>query len=289
METGRLEAEGSKWHGLAVQPVSIGAMKDGVGMILVEHPKFVAGRASIPICGGTCYPDSDPERIYAMTYRGTPHKSDGHIRRYGGFSGSRSEVFRQRERGRWLDQRNRSFRPNSPGPNIHLLHQANLVMGPWDPIGHARPPNITGNPASYNNKLFQTDQDVVNALREIGYNWEGDDSFEFSSAVRQFQAEYNYLSNSIPTVRLLQDVTWVRVPRGHLVADGLVGPVTLKALEIALVNERGGVSWPEAILLAKHARRGHPAAGHVYDARQKDEGRRHLRKPDLPPGIARRR
>jgi hypothetical protein len=162
-------------------------------------------------------------------------------------------------------------------------------MGPWDPIGHVRPPNITGNPASYNDKLFQTDEDVVEALAEIGYFWEGEDSFEFSSAVRQFQAEYNYLSNLIPTVSLLQDVTWVRVPRGHLVADGMIGPVTLKALEIALVNERGGVSWSEAILLAKHARRGHPAAHHVYDARQKDEGRRHIEEPFLPTGISRRR
>jgi hypothetical protein len=302
MVTGRLEAEGTKWHGLAVQPVSIGAIKDGVGMILVEHQKFVGGRASVPICGGSCYPDSDPGRAYAMTYRGTPHRTDGSIRRYSGgarserlgirfsgFSGDPSEIMAQRDALGDLDRRNRSFLPNSPGPNIHLLHQANLPISPWGPVGHAHPPNITGNPAGYNTKLFQSDQQVVNILSELGYAWEGEQKFDFSRAVRQFQADYNALSNSIPAKRRLQDVTWVRVPRGHLVADGSVGPVTLNALEIALVNQRGGVSWEQAILLMGEAMRGHPPKVPVYDARQKDLGRRHAQEPVGPRGISRRR
>jgi len=289
MITGRLEAEGTKWHGLAVQPISIGAIKDGVGMILVEHPKFVAGRASVPICGGSCYPDSNPERVYGMTYRGTSHKTDGSIRRYDGFSGDPSVIREQREANRFMDERNRSFRPNSPGPNIHLLHQANIPISPRGSVGHAHPPNVTGNTAGYNTKLFETDQQVVDVLAELGYAWEGSGQFEFGRAVRQFQSDYNDMSNSIVSKPRLREVNWVRVPRGHLVADGMVGPVTMNAMEVALVNQRGGLSWEQLMLLSAEAKRGYPAKDHVYDAREKDIGRRHGREPIGPRGISRRR
>ena len=290
METGQLEAEGTKWHGLAVHPISIGAIKDGRGMILVEHANFVAGRASVPICGGSCYAGSEPGRAYAMTYWGTPHKSDGSIRRYSGFSGDPSVISEQRRELAYLNGRNRSFLPNSPGPNIHLLHQANIPISPWGPVGHAHPPNVTGNPAGYNTKLFQTDGQVVDVLAELGYAaGRGEQKFDFGRAVAQFQSDYNALSNSIPAKRELQNVNWVRVPKGHVVADGMVGPVTMNAMEVALVNQRGGIPWEQAILLMVEAARGYPPKTHVYDARQKDLGRRNAQEPIGPRGISRRR
>lgn len=284
MVTGRLEAEGTKWHGVEVQPVSIGAIKDGVGMILVEHPDFIGGRASIPICRGSCYPDRP--RKYGMTYRGTPHD----IRRYGGFSGRPKEILAQRDADlSFLDKRNRSFRPNSPGPDIHLLHQANIPISPWGRVGHAHPPNITGNPAGHNTDLFRNKQDVANALTELGYHWEGDRKFEFSRAIRQFQGDWNKISNSIPAKRDLQNINWVRVPRGNVVPDGMAGPVTQNALEIALVNQRAGLPWEKILLINEHAERGYPKREHVYDARQRDIGRRHIEPPVDGTGISRRK
>ena len=99
-------------------------------------------------------------------------------------------------------------------------------------------------------KLFSSSEDVANVLAELGYKWKGGDRFSFSSAVRQFQSDYNTLSNEIPTYSDLQIVNWIRVPKGALVADGTVGPWTMNALEIALVNQRGGVPWEQVLLIA---------------------------------------
>lgn len=340
METGLLECEGSKWHGMLVHPVSIGHIKDGVGMILVEHPKFIGGRASVPICGRSCFPTSDEGRAYAMTYRGTcpvctgpslrrysgcgparryggceiiidpftgketrycddikdPFKSSSErkgkgvsspiiitsrplptrgkkgpagevgARRFSGFSGRPSVVMSQIEGTmEYLDGRNRGFRPNSPGPNIHTLHQANLEVSPWGRVGHARPPNITGNPNGYNTRLFSNPDDVARAMAELGYYWKVDDKFLFSKAAKRFQSDYNFVVNQLPSYENLQRIKWIRAPRGNVVADGLVGPVTMNALEIALVNQRGGISWEQVVLISKEINRT-GAREHLYNA-----------------------
>ncbi len=49
-------------------------------------------------------------------------------------------------------------------------------------------------------------------------------------------------------------------------ADGMVGPVTMNALEIALVNQRGDVSWENIVLSIDEASRGF-ARERVYSAK----------------------
>ena len=63
-------------------------------------------------------------------------------------------------------------------------------------------------------------------------------------------------------------------------AGGAGDPAGCPALDIGAGTGRNSLAL---------ARRGHPVAEHVYDARQKDEGRRNLGAPTEPRGISRRR
>lgn len=206
METGLLEAEGTMWDGVGVQPLSIGAINDGSGNIVVGHPGIIGGRASVPICHWSSY--SESPRKYGAAHQGFP--------------------------------------------NIDSSRQANVAVSPWDYAGHSHPPNITGNSAGYNTELFQCGRDVAGALTRLGYRCDPDSKLEFSSAISRFQGDWNAVSSSVPTNADLQGISWVRVPRGNVAADGLAGHVTQNALEIALVNQEAGLPWEKVLLINQH-------------------------------------
>lgn len=330
MATGRIVCEDTEYNGLAARVLSIGHIQDGVGMVLLEHSKFVGGRASIPICPGSCYEPpahhcdvsacdvcnppkqrrygancnapEDPcytaecdvcNRRYGATGCNAPedpcYTADCDIctRRYG-ISLDPNEVALQSERSRWIQSRNQGFSRNSKGwkPDIRTLHQARIPPSPWGALGFQNPPNISGDEHGFNTTLFRTWKDVDSVLQELGYPGR-EDAFEFSGTLRQFQAHYNQVSQAVALNA--DDTPWVRVPKGNLVADGFAGPITLNALEIALVNQRGGVSWEHAVLSAVRDDWDVPdEREHLYNAREpwanKSQDRRYG-VPKSPPII----
>jgi len=95
------------------------------------------------------------------------------------------------------------------------------------------------------------EDDVADALTELGYCMQDDRGFELSHVIRSFQSDYNKVSNMLKGDCREQDIQWVRIPKGNVVADGFAGPQTFNALEIALLNERGGLPWEQAVLIVE--------------------------------------
>jgi hypothetical protein len=174
-------------------------------------------------------------------------------RRYAGFSGSPAELEGAREYRDYIASRNTCYSRNSKGwkPDIRTLHQARLARSSWGPLGFQNPPNVSGSQEGFNPTLFMGEDDVADALMELGYCMQDDRGFELSHVIRSFQSDYNRVSNMLKGDCREQDIQWVRIPKGNIVADGFAGPQTFNALEIALLNERGGLPWEQAVLIVE--------------------------------------
>jgi len=183
-------------------------------------------------------------------------------RRYAGFSGRPSEIDRiNPDHGEWANES--GFSRNSKGwkPDIRTLQQAHIAPVPWGPLGSAPPPNVSHDEAGYNQKMFPDEAAVGRALMYIGYR-----GTNGRGLLKDFQAEWNQLVQRIALDSPFQAIQWARVPVGNLVVDGNIGPRTLNALEIAVMNQQAGISWLGLLEVGKDPRQTQ-GRRHIYSAK----------------------
>jgi len=153
-------------------------------------------------------------------------------RRYGGFSGRPDEL--PQSGNQWASERG-GWSRNSHGwtPEMKTLQQGALASPvPWGRLGIEFPPNISGDDAGYNTKMWQGLKNVADALLFLGYR--GTDGVGMT---RQFQGDYNRVSQRAATDPNFAALDWNVVPRGNLIVDGDPGTQTVNALEIAIANQ----------------------------------------------------
>lgn len=193
-----------------------------------------------------------------MTRRKQGHKG----RRYAGWSGRPNLVREENpDHGEWSNES--CFSRNSSGwkPDMTTLQQGHLCPVPWGPLGSAPPPNASANSDGYNTTLFPDEAAVARALQYIGY-----DGLNGDDLLRKFQANWNALVQRVAVDSSFQAIQWGRVPVGNLVADGIIGPRTLNALEIAIINQDRGLSWQGLLSVAKDPRQTQ-GRRHIYSAK----------------------
>jgi len=135
--------------------------------------------------------------------------------------------------------------------------------GPNSPM---RPPNISGDDAGYNTRLFRNEDDVLMALRYIGYT--GDDG---NGMVRLFQRHWNRVSMKVSNQpERYRDIPFTYMPAGLAMIDGEIGPQTLNALEIAMLNQRmnEALSWVSLVEIASATGSGY-GRRRVYNAAER--------------------
>lgn len=151
-------------------------------------------------------------------------------------------------------------------PDIMTLGDAHICPGEKGPQSPYRPPNVSGNSARYNTKLFRSEGDVAAALNYIGYQ-----SPDGNAMLRRFQRDWNFVSNRIAMSPMLYaDITFAYLPQGIVKQDGEIGPQSLNALEVAVVNQRmADLPWHELVMAM---RREGPRSGYgrqkMYNAAQ---------------------
>ena len=167
------------------------------------------------------------------------------------------------DHGSWRDQSCIARNTKGWKPEITTLAAAHSCPGIKGPLGMTRPPNTSGSsPNGYNENIFRDEKDVANALMYCGYR-----SSYGNSMLRAFQADWNRVSASLSVNReRYKNIPLVHVPTGNLKTDGMIGPQSLRALEVALVNQRSGqVSWCGLIDLISRGASGF-GRGKVYNA-----------------------
>jgi hypothetical protein len=169
------------------------------------------------------------------------------------------------DHGSW---KNKScYARNSKGwkPDIMSLGDAHACPGEKGPQSPMRPPNISGDPAGYNTLMFRNEDDVARSLQYLGYrNPDG------NAMVRKFQRHWNLVVNRIGYVPdRYRSISWPHLPQGLVKVDGKIGPQTLNALEIALVNQRMApmLSWARVLEMVQTAGDGY-GRKHIYNAAQ---------------------
>lgn len=154
-----------------------------------------------------------------------------------------------RDHGAW---KNKScFSRNSKGwkPDILTIGDAHTNPGEKGPQSPDRPPNVSGDRAGYNTRMFRDGKDVARSLRYLGYTFGNDGD----ALIRLFQQNWNRVVNRIDYIPgRFRDVPFTYVPSGYLSVDGIIGPHTLNALEIALINQRmnAALSWENVFNMA---------------------------------------
>jgi len=87
--------------------------------------------------------------------------------------------------------------------------------------------------------MFRDEENVAQALAFLGYG--GGDG---ARMLRRFQRHWNRVSLKISgSPGDYQDIPFPLFPQGILKVDGDIGPHTLNALEIAIVNQRESADW----------------------------------------------
>ncbi len=130
----------------------------------------------------------------------------------------------------------------------------------WKEEDRKKPPNISGNPLGYNQKVFGSEFAIKMAFAVLGYGinpfdktYEGVPEIINPAIVKQFQRDYNALSSYGVDG---QKYDGISVPSdfGYVETDGNIGPETLNALEHALswakISALGG-RWQNAADLAR--------------------------------------
>lgn len=181
-------------------------------------------------------------------------------RRYGGFSGRPQELPPAGNEARSTS----CFSRNSKGwlPEMGSLQQGRLCgPAPWGRLGFEDPVNVTGADAGYNTQMWQDYDNVAEALRFLGY--QGTDGY---ALIRQFQSDWNRVSQRVAVHPRFKGIKWKRVPTGNLVADGEVGPKTLNALEVAILNQ-DVVPWRSIAAAAMDPNALRLGREHIYSAK----------------------
>jgi hypothetical protein len=193
------------------------------------------------------------DRGYGVGYRGHSRypgmrgagQSDG-LRRFAGFSGRPGDL--EPCHGEWINQGPFKSRRDGWKPEMASLQQGGICCVPWGEVGIKNPPNISGDSAGYNTRLWQYQpSDHMMALDELGYRGTEEEM------VLNFQADWNWVSQSMATIGEMKDLDWARLVIGNLISDGRVGPHTLNAIEIALVNQKKGLAWPQLVSMTRRS------------------------------------
>lgn len=125
------------------------------------------------------------------------------------------------------------------------LGDAHNCPGEKGPQSPYRPPNVSQDPAGYNTRAFRREEDIAAALHYLGYQ-----SPDGDAMIRRFQRHWNGVISKIALApRRYSGLTWAYIPEGNLRTDGEIGPHTLNALEIAVMNQRtsGDLAWPAVV------------------------------------------
>lgn len=194
-----------------------------------------------------------------MTW-GRKNGRKGVRRKYGGFSGRPQELPPAGNEA----QSTSCYSRNSKGwlPEMGSLQQGRLCGPvPWGRLGFEDPVNATGGDSGYNTQMWQDYDNVADALRFLGY--QGTDGHVL---IRQFQSDWNRVSQRIAIHPRFNGIKWKRVPTGNLVADGEVGPKTLNALEIAIINQ-DVVPWRNIVAAASDPNILRLGREHIYSAK----------------------
>lgn len=200
-----------------------------------------------------------------MTHRFGRHgKKEG--RRFGGFSG-RPDLLPQ-DHGAWKNADNGYARYETQSKLTMCEVNGSEVAcpTPWGAYGPEWPPNVSGDPQGYNTKLFRSEDDVAKALLFIGYK-----HTDGNAMIRRFQRHWNGVISHIAHVPdRYKTVNFVVMPQGNVIVDGLIGPQTLNALEIAILNQREvpALSWHNVVELTKNDKSMGYGRRHKYNAAQ---------------------
>lgn len=148
------------------------------------------------------------------------------------------------DHGSWKN--NSCFSRGSKGwkPDIMSLGDAHNCPGEKGPQSPFRPPNISKGENGYNARMFRGEDDVGRALNYLGY-----DSPDGNAMLRSFQRDWNFVSGQLSnSPALYAGLTFSYLPQGILQQDGDIGPNSLNALEVAIVNQRmANIPWHELV------------------------------------------
>lgn len=129
--------------------------------------------------------------------------------------------------------------PPAPGP----------TPGPSPTPVAPKPPNISGDPQGYNTQMFPDSQAVRSIFEQMRYVDDlPPESPPSKQTVRNFQQHWNALTNAVAAGKLSQykGLNQFDNLRGTLSVDGIPGPNTLRALEIAYLFQSSNpqtVGW----------------------------------------------
>ena len=111
------------------------------------------------------------------------------------------------------------------------------------------PPNVSGDPAGYSTTRFGNFAAISGTALPLGYvNSAGLDKPLPAAVVKRFQSDYNAVSRAMAAGKISQAVNL----RGLVSEDGIMGKMSLRALEIAyLVSTIGEHKGPWSALVQK--------------------------------------
>ncbi len=156
--------------------------------------------------------------------------------------------------GSWKNES--CFSPGSRGwkPDILTLGDAHACPGNKGPQSPFRPPNISQGAGGYNDRMFHDENNVAQSLNYIGYS-----SPDGNAMIREFQRHWNGVISPIAAdPHLFSAITFAILPEGNLRVDGEIGPHTLNALEVAVINQRtADLPWPEIVRITSSSDNGY--------------------------------
>lgn len=167
--------------------------------------------------------------------------------------------------GGWKNES--SYARSSKGwkPDILTLGDAHNCPGEKGPQSPPRPPNISGDPLGYNSYLFRSEPDVAQSLQYLGYK-----SPDGNAMIRSFQRHWNLVISRLAlSPDRYRDIQFPRQPQGNLQVDGEIGPNTLNAIEVAMINQRlsSDLAWPNVVEMVLTAGSGYGRT-RIYNAAQ---------------------
>lgn len=167
--------------------------------------------------------------------------------------------------GEWKNES--CFSQGSKGwkPDILSIGNAHSCPGEKGPQSPFRPPNISEDPAGYNTVAFRNEDDVAHALQYLGYQ-----SPDGNAMIRRFQRHWNLVISRIAySPERYRNVPFIYLPQGNLTVDGEIGPHTLNAIEVAMINQRESpdLQWPSVIEMVSTAGTGY-GKKKLYNAAQ---------------------
>lgn len=133
----------------------------------------------------------------------------------------------------------------------------------WGRLGMEDPANPSGEQAGFNTDMWRGYENVAHALRFLGY--QGSDGH---AMIRQFQSDWNRVSQRVAINPRFKAIKFKRVPRGNLVSDGDPGPKTLNALEVAILNQ-DIISWGGLVMAASDPDAVRLGRERIYNAKER--------------------